>query len=91
MVVKLIELKAAYGRYELQEIYLNPEHVVSIRPVNLKHDLAEVRLPEGLNPDAEFSKLFMNYGNNGTSVIVTGTPSMVEREITHKAKSLLKG
>jgi hypothetical protein len=53
--------------------------------------LAEVRLPEGLNPDAEFSKLFMNYGNNGTSVIVTGTPSMVEREITHKAKRLLKG
>lgn len=88
MIVKLIELKNTNGNYKLNEVYLNPEHVVSIRPVSLS--VNESQFPEGLDKNAQFSKIMVNYGNNGTSMVVTGSPEMVERKINDKRK-LLKG
>tara|TARA_R100000008_G_C3549285_1_gene149420 strand:+ start:100 stop:366 length:267 start_codon:yes stop_codon:yes gene_type:complete len=88
MIVKLIELKNTNGSYKLNEVYLNPEHVVSIRPVSLS--VNESKFPEGLDKNAQFSKIMVNYGNNGTSMVVTGSPEMVERKINDKRK-LLKG
>ena len=88
MIVKLIELKNMNGSYRLQEVYLNPEHVVSVRPEAL--NITEGRLPDGLDQGTEFSKIMINYGNNGTSVVVAGSPDMVERKINDKRK-LLKG
>ena len=90
MIIKLIELKNTNGIYRLEEVYLNPKHVVSIRPVTLKHDLSESSFPDGLDENAEFSKIMVNYGNNGSSVVVAGNPEMVERKINDKRK-LLKG
>ena len=88
MIVKLIELKNTNGNYSLNEVYLNPEHVVSIRPVSLS--VNESQFPDGLDKSAEFSRIMVNYGNNGTTMIVTGSPDMVERKINDKRK-LLKG
>ena len=88
MIVKLIELKNTNGNYNLYEVYLNPEHVVSIRPVSLS--VNESQFPDGLDKSAEFSRIMVNYGNNGTTMIVTGSPDMVERKINDKRK-LLKG
>ena len=88
MIVKLIELKNTNGSYKLNEVYLNPEHVVSIRPVSLS--VNESKFPEGLDKNAQFSKIMVNNGNNGTSMVVTGSPEMVERKINDKRK-LLKG
>ena len=88
MIVKLIEIKNTNGSYRLQEIYLNPKHVVSIRPACLS--MNEGSLPEGLDNNTEFSKLMVNYGNNGTSLVVAGSPDMVERKINDK-RELLKG
>ena len=83
MIVKLIELKNTNGNYNLNE-----EHVVSIRPVSLS--VNESQFPDGLDKSAEFSRIMVNYGNNGTTMIVTGSPDMVERKINDKRK-LLKG
>ena len=88
MIVKLIELKNTNGNYNLNEVYLNPEHVVSIRPVSLS--VNESQFPDGLDKSAEFSRIMVNYGNNGTTMIVTGSPDMVDRNINDKRK-LLKG
>ena len=88
MIVKLIELKNTNGNYNLNEVYLNPEHVVSIRPVSLS--VNESQFPAGLDKSAELSRIMVNYGNNGTTMIVTGSPDMVERKINDKRK-LLKG
>ncbi len=88
MIVKLIEVKNTNGNYKLNEVYLNPEHVVSIRPVSLS--VNESQFPDGLDKSAEFSRIMVNYGNNGTTMIVTGSPDMVERKINDKRK-LLKG
>ena len=35
MIVKLVEVNNTNGSYRLNEVYLNSEHVVSIRPVSL--------------------------------------------------------
>ena len=78
MVVKLIELKDHFDRFSLQEIYINPEQVVYVRP--LREKLNENFYPEGLDKRQEFSKIHL-----------VGSPALVEQKLNGVARQLLKG
>ena len=48
------------SKYTLREIYINPKHVVAIRPdVRMRTQLKEGLLPEGMDERQSFTKVFM--------------------------------
>ena len=89
MVVKLIELKDHFDRFSLQEIYINPEQVVYVRP--LREKLNENFYPEGLDKRQEFSKIHLDHGQSGLILTVVGSPALVEQKLNGVARQLLKG
>ena len=89
MIVRLVEVKNANGNYKLNEVYLNSEHVVSIRPVSL--NVNESQFPDGLDNRSEFSNIYMDHGQDGMVLTVVGPPAVIETKINSVKKQLLKG
>ena len=89
MIVKLVEVNNTNGSYKLNEVYLNSEHVVSIRPVSLI--VNESQLPDGLDNRTEFSNVYMDHGQTGMVLTVVGPPEVIETKINSAKKQLLKG
>ena len=89
MIVKLVEVNNTNGSYRLNEVYLNSEHVVSIRPVSLI--VHESQLPDGLDNRTEFSNVYMDHGQAGMVLTVVGPPEVIETKINSAKKQLLKG
>ena len=51
------------SKYTLREIYINPKHVVAIRPDNRMNTvLKEGLLPEGMDERQSFTKVFLDRG-----------------------------
>jgi len=97
MIIKLVEIYETTSRssnaessYSLREIYVNPDHVVSMREdMSTKGRLTSGLLPENLSREQEFTKLFINRGNWGSDIVVIGSPSTIQQKL--KGKGLLKG
>jgi hypothetical protein len=98
-VIQLVEVfnavsSANHGtsKFSLREVYINPKHVVAIRPdTHMSRLLAEGRLPEDLDPNQAFTKLYIDRGQNGLDLVVVGSVSVIGDKLgTHK-KSLLRG
>ena len=97
MIVKLVEVYETTSRrsnaessYSLREVYVNPDHIVSMREdMSTKSKLTSGLLPENLSRDQEFTKLFINRGTWGSAMIVIGSPSSVHQKL--RGKGLLKG
>lgn len=78
--------------YTLQEVFINPEHVVMIREEGRIQKLNEQGiLHKDLNPNHRFTKLTINRGHTGTEIIVVGAPGAVEDTLNKKTKELLRG
>jgi len=88
-MIKLVEiceiLNASKGlkrKYTLREIYINPEHVVSLRAATAyKQKLAENVMPKDLDSRQEFTRLMLNRGQSGLEVIVVGAPEVIENKL----------
>ena len=103
MIVKLVEIyednmasfasrELAPRQYSLREVFVNPEHVVLLRPdlqFNKKSD--KVLMPEGLRSEQEFTIIYINKGHSGLEIIVVGEPSAIEEKLNVANKRILKG
>ena len=77
--------------YTLQEIFVNPEHVVMIREEARLRTLNEQGvLGANFNPDHRFTKLTINRGHTGTEIVVVGSPDIIENTL-NQHKQLLRG
>jgi len=97
MLVKLTEvcINGMYStnqNYALKEIFINPDHVIMVRPeLRLKQLNEQGAIHQDLNPEHEFSKLTINRGNSGTEIVVVGAPNMIETMLNKNTKQLLRG
>jgi hypothetical protein len=97
MLVKLTEvcqrntLTSSKQEYSLQDIFVNPEHVVMIREDARLGQLNEnVSLLPGMDNNHRFTKLTINRGQTGTEIVVIGSPQIVEEKL-NTTKELLRG
>ena len=96
MVIKLVEVSevldvAAPQKYVLREVFINPEHVICLRPDELaKRRLQENKLPAELDGRQEFTCIQMNSGHNGFNITVVGNPSIVEEKLRY-TRQVLRG
>jgi|TARA_E500000331_G_scaffold338433_1_gene367638 hypothetical protein len=97
MLVKLTEvcqrntLTSSKQEYSLQDIFVNPEHVVMIREDSRLGQLNESdSLLPGMDNKHRFTKLTINRGQTGTEIVVIGSPQIVE-EMLHKSKNVIRG
>lgn len=84
-MINLVEVVQENERFILREIIVNPNHVISVTP---DEDAAALhaygKLPDGLHPAQQFSKVMLA---DGRTVRVVGNPGMIGT----KAKKLLFG
>tara|TARA_R110000824_G_scaffold216308_1_gene402957 strand:- start:65 stop:355 length:291 start_codon:yes stop_codon:yes gene_type:complete len=96
MVIKLVEVSEVFDvgtleKYVLREIFVNPEHVICLRPdEKAKRRLLENKLPSELDRRQEFTCIQMNSGHSGFNITVVGNPSIVEEKLRYSRK-LLRG
>jgi|TARA_E500000318_G_C3548702_1_gene207875 hypothetical protein len=94
MVVKLVEVSEELGvgalkKYVLREVFVNPEHVICLRPDEMvKRKLLENKLPSELDTRQEFTRIQMASGHGGFNITVVGDPSIVEEKLRHSRKVL---
>ena len=90
MIIKLVEVKTSMNRVSLQEVYVNPEQVVCVRPSYKFDKVNENVLPEGLDKRQEFSTIHLSAGRDGLEITVVGNPKLIESKLL-KSRRLLKG
>ena len=82
---------AAKRKYTLREVYINPEHVVSLHEASsYEQKLSEGLLPAGLDQRQRFTRLTLNRGMSGLDVVVVGPPEMIEDSLK-RARGVLHG
>jgi len=97
MVVKLVEVHSHHAvtsnkSYTLREVFINPQRVVSMREdKGFQSLLSEGELPEGMNDDQSFTRIFLDQGQGGRSIVVVGDPMSVDRKLTEGQRQVLKG
>jgi len=94
MIVKLVEAtKSGYGdnSLHLEEVYINTEQVVCVRPAATLHATQGTPMPEGIDHNTQFSKVFLDHGQNGIAITVVGPPALIESKINTAKRQLLKG
>jgi hypothetical protein len=95
-LVKLMEVRhnlalTTKQDYTVQEVFVNPEHVVMIREEPRTHLLNEQGvLPKGIESTNRFTKLTINRGQTGTEIVVLGSPDIVENSL-NRQQQLLRG
>ena len=79
-------------RYNLREIFINPKHVVAIRPDNrMSKLLNEGYLPEDMDKRQGFTKVYLDRGQSGIDLTVVGEASIVSQKLGIQQKELLRG
>jgi hypothetical protein len=97
MVVKLIEVHSHHAvtsnkSYTLREVFINPQRVVSMREdKGFQSLLSEGELPEGMNDNQTFTRIFLDQGQGGRSIVVVGDPMSVDKKLTEGQRRVLKG
>ena len=95
-VVKFVEIvqnnSSTGSSYHLQEVFINPNHIVYIRTAPwLKTKLNEGKLP-GLDTRQQISTIHLSRGSTGIDINVVGDPSAIREKIgLSVAQELLKG
>ena len=78
-------------KYTLREIYINPEHIISLREEpTYKQKLLEGKLPNDLDSRQEFTRVALNRGHSGLEVVVVGTPAGIRSQLKEE-KEILHG
>lgn len=79
-------------QFSLREVYINPDHVVCLRPDNGTQAHMEAGLlPRNLVSGHEFTKIHLDRGHSGIDIVVVGAPSVVENKLRTHKRELLKG
>ncbi len=103
MVVKLVEVyenkfdsfdsrELGTKNYSLREVFVNPKHVVMLRPNHIFGEKnSETKLPEGLHAAQEYTTIYINRGHSGMEIVVVGEPSVIEEKLRTTSKKVLKG
>ena len=97
MVVKLVEVHSHHAvtsnkSYTLREVFINPQRVVSMREdTGFQSLLSEGELPEGMNDSQIFTRIFLDQGQGGHSIVVVGDPMSVDRVLTEGQTRVLRG
>tara|TARA_B100000700_G_C14968702_1_gene820178 strand:+ start:174 stop:452 length:279 start_codon:yes stop_codon:yes gene_type:complete len=92
LLVRLIQIEKPIrgGSPRLLEVYLNPQHIISVAD---DYQMNEILLNEvselGLQDGVRFSRVVIQEGNVPKSITIVGTPSEVHRKI--KKKQILRG
>ena len=93
--VKLVELyekkssSSSSSTYGLREIFINPQYVVFMRPDSKAPELLqEGRLPEGLEPATQFTRLQISRGSHGSELTVVGSLESVSERFEAEKKVL---
>ena len=91
MLIELVSLKRnVNGSFGVAKILLNPNHIVFIaEDTEAKRLLAEGKLDIGLNRNAEFSKVRVNYNGDSSEITVFGSPTQIQSKISKK--QILRG
>ena len=80
------------SKYTLREVYINPKHVVAVRPdIRMKSVLQEGLLPEDLDERQSFTKVFLDRGQTGIDITVVGEAAIVSKKLGLHNRELLKG
>lgn len=98
-MIKLVEIcelanasNSSKQRYTLREVYINSNHVVSLREeTSFKQKLLEGVMPDNLDNRQEFTRLTLNKGQIGLDLIVVGTPTLIEKKLNEMKKEILHG
>ena len=98
-MVKLVEVcekinasNSTQKSYTLREVYVSPEHVVSLREEHsFKQRLKEGVLPDSLDSRQGFTRITLDRGQTGLDIIVVGVPSIVEDKLQGGRRELLHG
>jgi hypothetical protein len=97
MVVKLVEVHSHHAvtsnkSYTLREVFINPQRVVSMREdTGFQSLLSEGELPEGISESQTFTRIFLDQGQGGRSIVVVGDPMSVDKKLTEGQTRVLKG
>jgi len=97
MVVKLIEVHSHHAvtsnkSYTLREVFINPQRVVSMREdTGFSSLLSEGELPEGMHDNQTFTRIFLDQGQGGRSIVVVGDPISIDKKLTEGQRRVLKG
>ena len=95
-MIQLVEVCQERGpnnlKFNLREIFVNPKHVVAVRPDDrMRKMLNEGYLPEDIDKRQGFTKLYLDRGQSGIDLTVVGEASIVSRKLGIHQKELLKG
>lgn len=81
--------------YTLQEVSVNPSHVVCLREDDtMSRSLQEGLLPDGLDLRQRFTRVFLERGHSGIDLVVVGAPEQVRAKIYEnfaEKRELLRG
>ena len=97
MVVKLVEVHSHHAvtsnkSYTLREVFISPQRVVSMREdKGFQSLLSEGELPEGMNDSQIFTRIFLDQGQGGHSIVVVGDPMSVDKKLTEGQRQVLRG
>ena len=79
-------------KYNLREIFVNPKHVVAVRPDDrMRNMLNEGYLPEDMDKRQGFTRVYIDRGQSGIDLTVVGDAHIVSKKLGIYEKSLLKG
>ena len=83
MLVKLVEVYKPHGeRVNIDELYVNPNSVTSIRPE--RGGVIEEAYQLGIDKTAGFSQIVINEAGGHRLATVVGTPSEVRAKLNKK-------
>jgi hypothetical protein len=88
VLIKLTEIRSVDSRWQLSEIFINPDHISTIREAKFLQKLNEDgRLPKNLDTSHRFSRLVIK----DRYFLVVGAPELIERKLHTNSKQLLRG
>ena len=92
-MVKLVQIrKHNHTDYRIQNIYLNPEHIIFMSEHHVfKQDLIEGKIKLAIDKSASFTKIKVNENSGFSEIVVIGSPDIIEEKIHSNSKRLLKG
>tara|TARA_R110000824_G_scaffold8737_1_gene39517 strand:- start:2976 stop:3254 length:279 start_codon:yes stop_codon:yes gene_type:complete len=92
-MIRLVEVTKEFKAYSLREIFINPEHVISLREdIHMKQSLTEGKMTRlgDLSLQQSFTKLVLDKGTVGLEITVVGAPILIESKL-REGQELLHG
>jgi len=84
--------RSATPRFRLGEVWVNEQHVVSVREApGYQSLLREGLLPSGLEEAHAFTSIVVNEGSNTHTHVVVGSTQHIATRLSSKPTQLLKG